>query len=386
MLLASLLLAAPASATNTGPFYVAANGNDRNDGSAAHPWKTIAKVNATALPAGAQVLFRRGDVWSEALVADNAGVTYAAYGSGKPPVIDGGGTDSRPGERTPIRVTAASVIVDGLQVQHAEYAGIDLYSPDTTIRNSVITHNPTGVQQNPSAPRAVITGNVIAANNILIIRPGPDDDCGAQGVALGGADPQVTFNVFSDHWAAGSPDYGVDGAAVEVFGSRNAFIAFNTSQNDLILAELGNKATGTTIYRNTQYSMRGAAGGVNVHGGGTYGGVTGTRVVHNSIVLTAADSLPFVVDSGADVELRNNVLVGGSAWAEKPVDDAGNVWQLSGWSNLSHSVPDAKLTNPAAGDFRPRADSPAIDRAETTTVPRIGAFTGAGWDSGAVEY
>ena len=83
-----------ASATN---YYVSSAGNDANNGtSTSTPWKTIAKVNATSFSPGDQILFNRGDTWSENLRLSSSGtagnpITFSSYGTGNLPVICGTG-------------------------------------------------------------------------------------------------------------------------------------------------------------------------------------------------------------------------------------------------------------------------------------------------------
>lgn len=84
--LATLCSASAFAAT----YYVNPNSlGDGNSGtSSTWPWKTIAKVNATAV-SGDTVYFYRGGVWNETLQV-KSGVTYGAYGSNTPkPVISG---------------------------------------------------------------------------------------------------------------------------------------------------------------------------------------------------------------------------------------------------------------------------------------------------------
>jgi hypothetical protein len=88
--------ACPACYTGT-VYYVAADGDDANDGLAGtpdHAWRTIGRANAQELHAGDAVLFRSGDEWREQLVIDWSGtseayVTFAAYGEGPKPRILG---------------------------------------------------------------------------------------------------------------------------------------------------------------------------------------------------------------------------------------------------------------------------------------------------------
>lgn len=75
-------------------YHVKPGGNDLADGlSDANAWATIAKVNATALVAGDQVLFKAGGVYNDAtLVPSGSGtsanrIVYGAYGTGAKPIL-----------------------------------------------------------------------------------------------------------------------------------------------------------------------------------------------------------------------------------------------------------------------------------------------------------
>jgi len=76
-------------------YYIAANGNDTNDGlSTSAPFKTIEKLNTINLSAGDQVLFRKGDTFSGQIAITKSGssanpITYSSYGSGNKPIISG---------------------------------------------------------------------------------------------------------------------------------------------------------------------------------------------------------------------------------------------------------------------------------------------------------
>jgi hypothetical protein len=401
-----------AAAVGTAVYYVSAAGKDSNAGtSAAAPWRTVVRVNAHVFSPGQSVLFRRGDTFADAgLVIDEDGapaarISVGSYGAGSLPVFDGGGTNTSRGRRTPIVVRGDYVTVTAVQIQHARYAGIDLFGTDTRITNSVVTHNATGIQQNKGASRALITSNSFVKNDILVVGPGPDDDYAANGLALGGSSAEVARNTFSGHYSNGSPDYGVDGAAIEVFGSVNANIHHNRSTNDLIFVELGNAASGTLIHGNLLYSTIAAAGGVNIHGAGSYGRVTGTRLLHNTFVLTAWGSMAFVADGNADCELKNNVLTAASAYSEGAVNEAGNVWTIADYQGVNSSnsagsrgispasiaTGNNGLVSPATGNFHLLPTSAAIDRAVVSSLTVATDFDGVpkqgrNRDSGAYEF
>ena len=59
-----LLLVLPPPAAAARDYYVSAAGNDSRDGTAAEPWRTLAKVNATNLQPGDRVLLEGGRTFS----------------------------------------------------------------------------------------------------------------------------------------------------------------------------------------------------------------------------------------------------------------------------------------------------------------------------------
>lgn len=85
------LIAAILLSLSLDSYYVSPNGNDTHDGrSPATAWKTVAKVNGTALAPGDQVLFARGGEWRESLRASSSGaagrpIVYGSYGTGAKP-------------------------------------------------------------------------------------------------------------------------------------------------------------------------------------------------------------------------------------------------------------------------------------------------------------
>lgn len=76
-------------------FYVAATGDDANNGtSASAPWKSISKVNSATLQPGDHVLFKRGNTFQGTIQISQSGaagaaITFGAYGTGSKPLISG---------------------------------------------------------------------------------------------------------------------------------------------------------------------------------------------------------------------------------------------------------------------------------------------------------
>ena len=84
--------------TSSGIYYVSAQkGNDKNDGSAQHPFATLFAVNRLPLKPGEQVLLERGSVFSGQFLhlsvqgTKEAPILIGAYGEGNPPEIAAGG-------------------------------------------------------------------------------------------------------------------------------------------------------------------------------------------------------------------------------------------------------------------------------------------------------
>lgn len=86
----------PSAGTSISYYVDAVSGSDANPGTAAKPWKTLAKVNSTnSFAPGDEILLKRGSVWNDTLVMHSSGsitkpILITCYGtSGGAPVIDG---------------------------------------------------------------------------------------------------------------------------------------------------------------------------------------------------------------------------------------------------------------------------------------------------------
>jgi hypothetical protein len=90
-----LLLGMKATSARAADYYVSSSGNDSNSGtSEIAPWKTIEKVNNSTFQSGDNILFKRGDIWRERLVASSSGtegnpIVFGAYAEGDKPIVSG---------------------------------------------------------------------------------------------------------------------------------------------------------------------------------------------------------------------------------------------------------------------------------------------------------
>lgn len=393
--------------------YVTRHGDDAASGTAGHPWRTTARVNAAALVPGSTVRFARGETFrGPTLVVSSSGrrgrpITIGAFGSGARPVLDGGGTAApTAGTHEPIRVRGNWVVIEGLRCQFSAMCGISVYGTDCVVRDCTLTHNAIGVQQQASASRLTVSGCRLVENTLEVVGPGRNDDYGCIAVGLGGDSAEVSGNYSSGNVGL-SPDYGTDGSFCEVFNATNANVHHNTSVDDLAFSECGNSTVtaDNTFHHNLMWSAVPRSGGLNVHGGGDFGGVTGTRWINNTVVLTDPASVGYYVTGPTTCTVHNNIFV--SAYCGNSVsaiDEAGNVYRStkrngvrsshsrdgSSMASSSVQVADAGLVRAALhGDFHLRSSSPAIDRGVAT--PYRVDFDGRGmhgraWDAGAYEY
>jgi hypothetical protein len=136
-----------AGAATAPAFYVSPRGADRNAGTSAAPWRTLA--NVPAVPAGSRVYLARGGVWHEELRIVSRGVCVTGWGKGSQPVIDGSiGTNRR---SNGITVDSTSdVIIDGLEVRGFSQNLVKLRNARrVTVRNARLHGcNRNGVQAN----------------------------------------------------------------------------------------------------------------------------------------------------------------------------------------------------------------------------------------------
>lgn len=91
------------------------------------PWQHVSMVNKIHFSPGDQILFKRGGIWREMLVIPSSGlpgrpITFGAYGSGNPPIIDGGLI------RETLVCKRSWVILKDLELRNSDKAGLLIQS------------------------------------------------------------------------------------------------------------------------------------------------------------------------------------------------------------------------------------------------------------------
>jgi parallel beta-helix repeat protein len=242
--------------------FVATNGNDVNDGSQLHPWKTLQHAADTAT----------GMVWVRAgtyapFTLRRSGLTFSGY----------------PGETAKVSNTSAKDMIYVFKVNGATLenlwvqggvqvggSGFDIssssnvviknntldssvssnhgfgirtwYSTNVTISNNDISHQAAGIQVSYTAGGVKVLNNSIHDNNRMIVNTTSpsNDDHGANGVIFLET-TGATLASGNQLWGNRAPshDYVYDGSAFEIYGASNVTITNNTMWNNKQVLETG---------------------------------------------------------------------------------------------------------------------------------------------------
>ncbi len=365
-------------------YHVSPDGDDANPGTIDSPWRTLSRVMATNFLPGDTVSFRRGGTWSGGLVIDDSGasgnpITFTAYGTGPRPVFTNPGGA---GSRCPIEVRADWVIVEGFLVQGAYSGGVYVSagSDHNVIRDIEATDVGVGIEI--GGQHNLATGNYLHDLHMVVNTQGGNDDYGAIGILLNGSDNEVSYNRMVN-CRASSYDWGVDGGAIELFGSADRnYCHHNWATTSEGFMEVGGGSAEDVVVAYNVSVNNGSF--LYVHLSGSFASsVANFRVEHNTIVETATGNQGYEVigfsaePTSATVLVRNNVI-----WVERGSGQWGglqrvsyssgfthenNIYQLIGGVRLDYDLgPGELLADPlfvdlAGGDFHLQSGSPAID-------------------------
>ncbi len=237
LLLLVLLAAWPAAARD---YFVSATGNDDRPGSEAEPWRTLAKVNATALQPGDRVLLEGGRTFAGPLElgSDDRGtptrnLVVTSFGAGRA-VIDGGngravtvdgcdhvllqrlklvGAGRKTGNVTDGLFLAHSSgsTVDDVEVTGFRHSGVEISGTRDVRITDVYAHENgfAGIHSGGDLSRNLYVGHCRAENN-----PGDPsirDNHSGSGIIVGRAEvalvehSEATFNGWDQPWTGNGP-------------------------------------------------------------------------------------------------------------------------------------------------------------------------------------
>lgn len=378
LLLPAVPVAAASAQAGTTYYVDSKAGGDAAAGTSARaPWKSLDQVNAADLKPGDTVAFKRGSSFTGTLTLAAEGtaarpISVKPYGTGPLAKISGDDADC-------VVISGDHWRVSGLRASGCRWAGFQIDGDHNELSGVQADRNIAGVHITPTGSRNTIRESVMTGNTRMSVNDdGGDDDSGAFGVLLNGDDNVVTGNTITGSYAK-SRDYGIDGAAVEVFNGDRNVITRNVSRDNATFTELGAKkgetATGNLFAFNVVTSSR-SRGSFLVTRGPRHivGPVKGTVAVHNSVYLPAKDTIGWSCHDGCApsiLKLRNNVIVVGgvAGWEDgKGADEGGSVYRAR--SAEFKLGPKSVMADPkfvSRTDLRLRPGSPALGRGMALT-------------------
>ncbi|MFI7699880.1 right-handed parallel beta-helix repeat-containing protein [Nonomuraea sp. NPDC049480] len=378
LLLPAVPVAAASAQAGTTYYVDSKAGGDAAAGTSARaPWKSLDQVNAADLKPGDTVAFKRGSSFTGTLTLAAEGtaarpISVKPYGTGPLAKISGDDADC-------VVISGDHWRVSGLRASGCRWAGFQIDGDHNELSGVQADRNIAGVHVTPTGSRNTIRESVMTGNTRMSVNDdGGDDDSGAFGVLLNGDDNVVTGNTITGSYAK-SRDYGIDGAAVEVFNGDRNVITRNVSRDNATFTELGAKkgetATGNLFAFNVVTSSR-SRGSFLVTRGPRHivGPVKGTVAVHNSVYLPAKGTIGWSCHDGCApsiLKLRNNVIVVGgvAGWEDgKGADEGGSVYRAR--SAEFKLGPKSVMADPkfvSRTDLRLRPGSPALGRGMALT-------------------
>ncbi len=382
-------------------------------------WRSLERANRAALRPGDSLLLLRGCRWPGPLDVRWSGtrdapITIGAYGDGPRPIIEDAFQD--------VLVTGDWFVIQDIHVRadppthdarcNDQPAGlrygifVDRGSQHGIIQRILATELFTGVRIARGASDHRILDSDFRDNDMKSNDPGSDS--GAVGIDLQGDDNVVAGNRISGSVACSRFFGGRDGSAISVYGGRRNVIHHNVSSQNHDFIELGDPRTSDTLIAyNADHSSLQLANFAVVHGlGSRYGPVTGTRIMHNTSVLTGKGSVALNCAhelTGDELQVLGNILWGEEAAATctDGFVEADNIyWASDGRPSVTYDLAptsrmvDPRLVDARAGDLHLRSDSPAIDAIRPTDLGPIGTIDvdgvpvpqGYAPDIGAYEY
>ena len=398
---AGLALAGPAEARSATTFYVSPTGSDSASGTQLQPWRSVDRVSRAALQPGDQVLFKRGGTYPGTLRIKASGTSTArivmsAYGTGELPTFTGGCVD----------LEGSWLDLSLYRAKSCSWSGVGITGDHDRVLDGVSTDNVAGIYVRPGADHARIKRNQVVDNRRMSVNtPGGSDDSGAFGVLVRGDYATVSWNTINGHHAM-SYDYGIDGAAVEIYGAVGTTVDHNYAADNNTFSELGNSRTRDTSYRYNVVTTRqdDATFLITRGAGSSWGPVTNTYVAHNTVVLTGAHSQGFICHAGCNTSvltMKANLIsaVLKAGYADGPY--AGGYNMYSGGQRQFKLQPgdfagDPMFVDAAHGNLSLRKESRAVDSShsnnagsvdiEHKVLPRDGNGDGIrATDIGAIE-
>ena len=405
------------SAADPTNLYVDVNqGNDLNDGSQAHPWRTINHAAGQVNP-GDTVLIADGTY----SITENIHITTSGTSSnpvifrgiGNGVVIDGSGLDgSAYSRRDAIFIENADyVIIQNLEIKNAYRAGIRVSESDHVTIRDVESHDngnwgiftgfsnylliencecygsrlEHGIYTSNSGDSPIIRGNRIHDNHGCGLHMNGDISMGGDGVI---SNALVENNIIYNNGVGGGSGINCDGVQDSII--RNNLLYNNHASGiSLYCIDGGAASNNNQVYHNTVIVASNGRWALNLKDGSSQ-----NRIYNNIFLNNNPNRGSITTDSIVGLKCDNNIITTN----QHPVtpDDESTYpsfgqWQALGFDQHSfQATPEQIFNNPASNDYSLKLGSVAVDNGtaqHTCSRDILGNIrpSGYGVDMGAYE-
>lgn len=425
LMVAAPILSQPSrAAAETAEFFVSTSGRNTNPGTLERPWRTLQRA-ANAAPAGSTIRVRGGTYAGFVMTRSGrpgAPIKFMPYGN-ESVVLAGNQSTTNV-----VRISGAHhVVIRGFVVRNARASQsgsgilVDRQSYRITVTNNIVTDNRSFgvsiidstyvlVNQNEIKRNAegvyirgqstgirVVDNHIHHQDRMVVATVGGTDDHGGVGVSLVRTVGSVVVTRNQIHGnRAVSPDWGYDGAGIEIYGGDGAKIRQNRIWDNRVVMETGSGgdacrdnvfvrnviwgattrdvskgmllrcAEGMLIANNTFYRLDEWVFDLKEGGSGHATSIRGLRILNNISVMSNGKIYGVESAIPGSVVVDYNLIWHTERGTLATVVGFGRTSRMStltAWTGFNaHGVNKAPLFIAAGGhDFHLRSASPAID-------------------------